>query len=177
MVYQCLSQYNSVKFTVSLVPSLSNRPPFLSASVRAATSIRKGAPARQNWPSIQAKPLSVYRRIVLLLHFRSYWFLHVLYIIYYHMLSYFIMCFHILLYYIYISSYVIIHCHIYIIICYHILPYTIIIIINYYYYYIYIYITTDINIYIITCYHIYICHHIIILFDIILPDIISNHYI
>ena len=33
---------------VSLVPSLSNRPPFLSASVRAATSIRKGAPAREN---------------------------------------------------------------------------------------------------------------------------------
>ena len=93
------------------------------------------------------------------------------------------MCFHILLLYIYIVICYHTLSYIYIIICHHILPYIIIIIIiNYYYYYDYyyyicIYITTDIHIYIyiITCYHIYICHHIIILFDIILPDIISNH--
>ena len=98
--------------------------------------------------------------------------------------SYIIICYHIsscvfiyyCIIYIYIYRHMLSYIVIYIIICYHILPYTIIII-NYYYYYIYIYITTDINIYIITCYHIYICHHIIILFDIILPDIISNHYI
>ena len=106
-------------------------------------------------------------------------------IIRYHISS----CVFIYYYYIYIYrhmlSYIVIY--IYIIICHHILPYIIIIIIiNYYYYYDYyyyicIYITTDIHIYIyIYIYHhmlsyIYICHHIIILFDIILPDIISNH--